>query len=88
MYLGYTFKAMDSLQDIMGKKSFTPPDEMAAIKDYVKRKYKSTCRVKISHDVLLVHVPSSALAATLQLDRHNLTKACGVTKKLVIRTGR
>jgi hypothetical protein len=27
---------MDSLQDILGQKNFTPPDEIAVIKDYIK----------------------------------------------------
>jgi hypothetical protein len=35
---------MDSLQDIMGNKNFTPPDEINVIKDYIKRRYNSPSR--------------------------------------------
>lgn len=79
---------MDSLQDIMGKKSFTPPDELAAVKDFILRRYKSPSRVRVERDVLIVRVPSGALAATLQLEQRTLIDACKITRKLVIRTGR
>jgi hypothetical protein len=60
---------MDSLQDILGQKNFTPPDEIAVIKDYIKRRYDSPSRVKIEKSTIIVSVPSSALAATIYLER-------------------
>jgi hypothetical protein len=33
------------LQDIMGNKNFTPPDEINVIKDYIKRRYDSPSRI-------------------------------------------
>jgi hypothetical protein len=79
---------VDSLQDILGKKNFQPPDEIEAIKEYVKRRYKSTCRIKLERDTIVLNVPGSALAATIQLERQQLIAACGLTKKLFIRSGR
>jgi hypothetical protein len=79
---------MDSLQDILGKKDFTPPDEIASVKDFIMRRYNSPSRVRVERDVIVVRVPSSALAATLQLEQNIMIKACGLTKKLVIRNGR
>ena len=80
---------MESLQEILGKKSFSPPDEVGAIKDYVKRKYRAACRVKLQQGALIVSVPSAALAATLQLERQKLIKDCNLgSTKLVIRNGR
>ena len=79
---------MDSLQDILGKKNFTPPDEIASVKEFIKRRYNSPSRVRVERDVVIVRVPSSALAATLQLEQRRLIEACGLTKKLVIRNGR
>lgn len=78
---------MDSLQEILGKRDFTPPDEIEAIKSYISRRYKSKSRVQLSREALIVSVPSSSLAATIQLERQILIKKCGLTKKLVIRTG-
>jgi predicted ATP-dependent Lon-type protease len=79
---------MDSLQDILGKKNFTPPDEIAVIKDYIKRRYHSRSRVKIEKSAIIVSVPSSALAATIYLERQTLIEHCGLKQRLVIRTGR
>lgn len=79
---------MDSLQDILGKKDFTPPDEIASVKEFIMRRYKSPSRVRVERDVLIVRVPSSALAATLQLEQRRMIEACSLTKRLIIRTGR
>lgn len=79
---------MDSLQDILGKKKFTPPDEIASIKEFITRRYKSPSRVRVERDVIVVRVPSSALAATLQLEQNIMIHSCGLTKKLIIRNGR
>lgn len=79
---------MDSLQDILSKKDFTPPDEITAVKEYIERRYKSPSRVRVERDALIVRVPSSALAATLQLEQRTLIDSCRITKKLIIRNGR
>jgi hypothetical protein len=79
---------MDSLQDILGQRDFTPPDEIASVKEYIQRRYKSASRVRVERDVVIVRVPSSALAATLQLEQRRLIEACHLKKKLIIRTGR
>ena len=79
---------MDSLQEILSTKKINPPDEFSAIKDYVQQKYKATCSVKLQRGALIVSVPNAALAATLQLERQKIIKACNLTeKKLVIRNG-
>lgn len=88
----YDFQAiligMDSLQDILGKRDFTPPDEIASIKEYIERRYKSPSRVRVEREVIIVRVPSGALAATLQLEQNRLIEACNLKKKLIIRFGR
>lgn len=79
---------MDSLQEILGNKKFEKPDEMTVIKEYVKRKYKSPCKVKVQRGALILTVPNSALAATLHLEQRALIRACHIAQyKLVIRTG-
>jgi len=79
---------MDSLQDILGKRDFTPPDEVAAVKEFISRRYNSPSLVRVERSVLIVKVPSSALAATLQLEQRRMIEACRITKKLIIRYGR
>jgi hypothetical protein len=78
---------MDSLQDILGKRDFTPPDEITSVKEYIERRYKSPSRVRVERDVLIVRVPSSALAATLQLEQRIMIDACRITRRLIIRYG-
>jgi hypothetical protein len=79
---------MDSLQDILGKRDFRPPDEVAAVKEFISRRYNSPSLVRVERSVLIVKVPSSALAATLQLEQRRMIEACRITKKLIIRYGR
>lgn len=77
---------MDSLQDILGKKNFTPPDEVTALKDYVWRKYKRKVGVKIEKNAVILSVPGSGLAATLQMEKPQIIDACGLKTDLIIRT--
>lgn len=77
---------MDSLQDILASKNFTPPDELATVKNYVQRRYKSTCTVKLERNALILSVKSATLAATLFLERQELIEQCGLKHRLVIRT--
>jgi hypothetical protein len=79
---------MDSLQDILSKRDFTPPDEVAAVKEFITRRYNSPSRVRVERDVLIVRVPSSALAATLHLEQRSMIEACRITRQLIIRVGR
>lgn len=81
---------MESLGNILGsRKIATQPDEITSIKDYVKRKYGSGCKVKLERETFILSVPSSGLAATLQLEKQLLIKKCRLKdKKLVIRNGR
>lgn len=79
---------MDSLQDILGKREFTPPSEVTAVKEFIERRYHSPSRVRVERNALIVRVPSSALAATLQLEQRRMIEACRITRKLIIRTGR
>lgn len=80
---------MDSLQDILGKRQFKAPDEIAAIQGYIQSHYKSDSSVRAEKDVVFIAVPSSTLAATLQLERQKIIDSCGLNnKRLVIRTGR
>ena len=81
---------MDSLQKILGSRKIAQaPSEIEQIQDYVQRRYNSTCKVKIQRGVLIVSVPNSGLAATMQLERQSIIDACKIiNSKLVIRTGK
>jgi len=69
---------MESLQDILGNRNFTPPDELTTVKEYIKRRYKSNCTVEVQRDALLLRLPNSALASTVRLEQNRLIEACNL----------
>lgn len=79
---------MDSLQDILATHRFEAPDEIKALQAYLKAKYQAVGRIKIDGNNVILAVSSSALAATLQLERTKIAAECGIKKRLVIRVGR
>lgn len=75
---------MDSLQDILGNKTFQPPDEIGLVKKYLREKFDSECSVKLQKDAVIISVESSALAGSLRLQQQELIKKCGLEKKRLI----
>ena len=79
---------MESLQNILGDKDFTAPDEIGKIKRYIKQRYQSDSQVKIDKDAVIITVPSPALTSTLRLEQRALIEQCGLSdKKITIRIG-
>lgn len=80
---------MESLRKILGSRKIAQaPDEIKQIRDFVRLRYNSPCKVKIQRGALIVSVPSSGLAANLQLERQLMIDKLKLKDKLVIRTGR
>lgn len=79
---------VESLQEILGRKDFRPPDEVSMVIEYIKRRYKSSCRVRIERDAMIIKLPNSALAATVQMERQALIDSCRINRRLVIGFGR
>ena len=78
---------MDSLQDILGGRDFTPPSEIETVQEYVQRRYKSKCRVQLQRGKVIINVRSASLAQTLRLDQQRLIEACNLTAPPIIRIG-
>ncbi|MGH7237398.1 MAG: hypothetical protein ACREGF_02585 [Candidatus Saccharimonadales bacterium] len=76
---------MDSLNDILGRKDYETPPEIAAIKQFVKRQFEADANVQIRADVIIIAVASASLAASLRLQTVALKKAAATDKKLAIR---
>lgn len=79
---------MESLAEILGRKKFVAPDEIAKLKNYVKKRYDAEATVTLRGKTYVLGVSNSALAGSLQMDKPKIIKACGLKKKLVIRVGR
>jgi len=75
-----------SLSDILANKWEEPP-EIKIIKDYVRKHFGANASVGIQEKQININVASSALAATLRMQIHDLQKAVGGNKRLVIRIG-
>ena len=78
---------MDSLSDILRRKDFDEPPEMAAIKKFVQDRYQETVEVTIRDRDILIVTRSAALANTLRLNTRQLQAAAQTDKRLVFRTG-
>lgn len=78
---------MDSLSDILHRKDFEQPPEMAAIKKYVRDEFKLDVGVLIRDRDIVVMVPNAALANTLRLRGPDIKRRCQLTKRLTFRIG-
>jgi len=76
---------MDSLADIMGKKDFGEPPEMASIKKYVRDKFSQVVGVQVRERDIVIIVSSAALANTLRLCGPDIKRSCQIDKRLTFR---
>lgn len=80
--------AMDSLNNILSRKDFDEPSEIASIKKYVKAEFKTDVGVQIKDHLIIITVPSAALASTLRLRGPEMKRRCQLDKKLSFRINR
>jgi hypothetical protein len=78
---------MDSIYNILSKRGFDEPPEIARIKAYVREHYKSNVGVQVRERDILLIVPSAALANTLRFKMRDMQKVCELDKKLSFRIG-
>lgn len=76
---------MDSLSNILGRKDFDEPAEIASIKKYVQDEFSTSVGVQVRDRDIVVTVPSAALANTLRLRGPEMKRRCQLTKRLTFR---
>jgi len=76
-----------SLNDLLANK-FDEPPEIAIIKNYVQRHFKTAVGVTLHDTQIVINAPGAALAATLRMHIHDLKQELKTDKRLVIRIGR
>ena len=76
---------MDSLSDILVRKDFDEPPEMAKLKQYIRTKYRQTVGVQVRDKDIVIIVSSSALANTLRLNGPDIKRHCQIDKRLTFR---
>jgi len=78
---------MDSLFNILSKKDFDEPSEMASIKKYVKDEFDIEVGVQIRDKDIIIKVPSAAMAGTLRMRGPEIKRRCQLDKRLTFQIG-
>ncbi len=78
---------MSTIADILAKKNFDEPPEVGIIKEFVRESFKSNVSVLIREKQIIITTSSAALAGTLRMHTHTMSKLCGTDKRLVFRIG-
>lgn len=76
---------MDLIKNVLNDTRFTKPDEIGAIKSYVRGRYKVDVEVLVRPKDLVIITGSAGLANSLRLELPQLQEAAGTDKKLVLR---
>jgi hypothetical protein len=76
-----------SLSDLLANKWDEPP-EIAIIKSYVKRHFKTEVGVTLHDTRIVINAPGAALAATLRMHIRDIQQELKTDKKLLIKIGR
>lgn len=78
---------MDNLADILGRKDFDEPAEIAIIKRYVYEHFGVEVAVRVQPKVIIIYARSAPLVNSLRLQTWQLQRACQTEKKFVFRIG-
>ena len=78
---------MDSLHDILAQRGAPDDPEILAVKHYIEAQFHTPISVAMHGSVLVVTVPSAALASTLRLGVTKIQAACRLEKRLIFRIG-
>ena len=74
-----------SIADLLARKDFDEPPEMAAIKSFVRENFDEDCEVLVRERDIVLTVRSSSLANALRLKVNDLRKAATTEKRIVFR---
>ena len=75
----------DSLFDILSRKDFSEPPEIAAIKGYITEHFHADSEVVLREFDIIITVPSASLGGVLRFHARKLQAAAKTKKRLVIR---
>lgn len=78
---------MDGLGDILKRKDFDEPQEIRAIKEYVRRHYDAEVKVAVQPHAILVSAPSAGLIGSLRMNLPKLQAAAATEKRILFRIG-
>ena len=76
---------MDNLSDILLRKDFDVPPEVAIIQRYTLEHFHVSVSVKVQEKVIVITGKSSSLIGSLRMHIRQIQKACQTDKKIVLR---
>lgn len=77
----------ESLGNILNKKSYGEPPEIAKIKNFVREIIGTEPRVSIKSNTYFVTVPNASAAGALRVHIYKLERDLGQGKRVVLRIG-
>ena len=75
----------ESLFDILSRKDFSEPPEIAAIKQYITEHFHAAAEVVVRERDILIIIRSASLASVLRFHARKLQAAANTKKRLVFR---
>lgn len=75
----------ESLKDILLRRDDKEPPEIAVIKDFIQKRFKSPSQVTVNKGQIIITVQGAALAGSLRLHIFELQNLVDSPKKLLIR---
>lgn len=78
----------ESIESLLKKRNYSEPEEISIIRDFVFKKYGKVPGLKISGNRIIISVPSAALAGSLRMDLHTLSKKIKTKHELSIQIRR
>ena len=78
---------MDSIKDVLVKKSLDEPTEITALKSYCQENFNFEPKISIKGDNIWLLAPNGILATELRMRFPDIKNRCGLTRKLIIRVG-
>jgi hypothetical protein len=79
---------MDSIAELLGNLNHAEPPEMVAIKQYVRKYFRTVPGVTMQSAHIIITVPSASLAGALRTHLYQIQEYAKTTKRLVIRIGK
>lgn len=76
---------MDSLSDLLARRTPGEPPEISAIKAYIDKHFHAASEIAIQNEKIIISVSSAALANTLRLRLPQIQEAAQTDRKLLFR---
>ncbi len=75
----------DSLSDIMKKRGYDEPPEVARIKEFVLAEIGITPKVSMNNDAFFVSLPSASAVGTIRFKLFQLQRELGHSRKIILK---